>query len=600
MKIIRHVAPDMRQALRSIREQLGEDAVILSSRRIPEGVEVTAAVDFDATSLQGAMNAPAPLPAHAATAAAPRAVAASRAPGGTASAAAPAAALAVPPVQHAALSHPAFAPTQAGYGAPPLASAASPAYAHAAGHAQAPAYAHAPTAPTAYSHAAASHYFPVAPAADVLPFAHILASEPASDPSLAPTSTAAAARQYAAAFAPTSAPPLSAPATAFASASGDEFVPQPGANTPHAASTSHVAPMSFAAAKPAPTDATRARREPTLNIAAPAKQDLAAEALAGLPPAAATGATGDAMGSELKTLRRMLETQLAQLAWNDLTRRAPVHVEILRELTEIGISQELSDYILKQLPDKVELGFARRFAIAGLSQYLLVTGDRWLENGGRVAFIGATGVGKTTTLAKLAVRWVLRHGARDLALVGSDTVRIGAQDQIQSLGQLLGVPVYTPENFESLPTLLSRLGDRHRLILIDTPGSSLRDAQLSSRLGVLSNCASQMETALVLAGSTQAGAIEETVKRFAPANPACCVLAKLDEAASLGGALSSLIRARLPVSYVSEGQRVPEDLRPARALELVSTAVRLAKATGAAADEDLLRRRFGKTAHAIT
>jgi flagellar biosynthesis protein FlhF len=306
------------------------------------------------------------------------------------------------------------------------------------------------------------------------------------------------------------------------------------------------------------------------------------------------------MGGELKMLRRMLETQLAQLAWNDLTRRAPVHVEILRELTEIGITQDLSDYILKQLPDKVELGFARRFAIAGLSQYLLVTGDRWLENGGRVAFIGATGVGKTTTLAKLAVRWVLRHGTRDLALVGSDTVRIGAQDQIQSLGQLLGVPVYTPEHFESLPTLLSRLGDRHRLILIDTPGSSLRDPQLSTRLGVLSNCASQMETALVLAASTQAGALEETIKRYAPANPACVVLTKLDEAASLGGALSALIRGRVPVSYVSEGQRVPEDLRPARALELVSAAVRLAKASGAAADEDLLRRRFGKSAHAIT
>ena len=440
MKIVRHIAPDMRQALRSIREQLGEDAVILSSRRTPEGVEVTAAVDFDATSLQTAMNAP------------------------------------------------------------------------------------------------------------------------------AESLTAA---------------PLPAPAAAGVAVARAAHLPTPARKAPAAESTA-------------------TRREPTLDIAPAAKRDLAAEALAELPPAPAPTHAGDAMGSELKTLRRMLETQLAQLAWNDLTRRAPVHVEILRELTEIGISQELSDYILKQLPEKVELGFARRFAIAGLSQYLLVTGDRWLENGGRVAFIGATGVGKTTTLAKLAVRWVLRHGARDLALVGSDTVRIGAQDQIQSLGQLLGVPVYTPENFESLPTLLSRLGDRHRLILIDTPGSSLRDAQLASRLGVLSNCASQMETALVLAGSTQAGAIEETVKRFAPANPSCCVLTKLDEAASLGGALSALIRARLPVSYVSEGQRVPEDLRPARALELVSTAVRLAKASGAAADEDLLRRRFGKTAHAIT
>jgi len=518
----------MRQALRSIRGQLGEDAVILSSRRVPEGVEVTAAVDFDAASLQDAMNAPAesltpsPLPPPNAPIAAPRQLA--------------------PPARQSTTfvsapqttrQSPAVAATAATITAVPAPVAT---YSHAGAATQAPA--------AGYSHAAASHYFPAPQHADARPFAHIFASEavPADIPALAPAE------------------------------------PEP--------------------RHPPAADAATARREPTINIVPPPNQDLAAEALTELPPPAP--AMGDAMGSELKTLRRMLETQLAQLAWNDLTRRAPVHIEILRELTEIGITQDLSDYILKQLPEKVELGFARRFAIAGLSQYLLVTGDRWLENGGRVAFIGATGVGKTTTLAKLAVRWVLRHGTRDLALVGCDTVRIGAQDQIQSLGQLLGVPVYTPENFESLPTLLSRLGDRHRLILIDTPGSSLRDAQLSTRLGVLSNCASQMETALVLAASTQAGAIEETVKRYAPANPACCVLTKLDEAASLGGALSALIRARLPVSYVSEGQRVPEDLRPARALELVSAAVRLAKASGAAADEDLLRRRFGKTANAIT
>jgi flagellar biosynthesis protein FlhF len=294
----------------------------------------------------------------------------------------------------------------------------------------------------------------------------------------------------------------------------------------------------------------------------------------------------------------MLETQLAQLAWNDLTRRAPIHTEILRELTEIGITPDLADHLIRQLPDDTDLTFARRFAIAGLSQYLQVTGERWLDNGGRVAFIGATGVGKTTTLAKFAVRWVLRHGPRNIALVAADAVRIGAQDQLQSLAQLLGVPVYTPDKFDHLPTLLDGLSER--LVLIDTPGSSIRDAQAISRLAVLASCASKLETALVLAASTQAGALEEAVKRFAPTNPSCCILTKIDEAVSLGGALSVLIRARLPISYVSEGQRVPEDLRPARALELVSSAVRLAKTSGAAADEDLLRRRYGKTAHALT
>jgi flagellar biosynthesis protein FlhF len=566
MKIIRHIAPDMRAAMRSIRAQLGEDAVILSSRKIPEGVEITAAVDFDAANLHNAAGSPAqnltpsPLPPPAVPTSAPRALA--------------------PPSRQAAPSfvaqqQPEPAATRANLLAAPALAPAEPTHTASAVQVTPAHVAAARAALAGYSHAASSHYFPAPQQADTRPFAHILTSGevPADIPSLSPAST------------PTLAGAAGDDSRAFAQYAGYEA---------SASEADILDPTTgFAPAVPA------ARREPTISIP-PATQDFAAEALAELPPPSIPGASSDAMGGELKMLRRMLETQLAQLAWNDLTRRAPVHVEILRELTEIGITQDLSDYILKQLPDKVELGFARRFAIAGLSQYLLVTGDRWLENGGRVAFIGATGVGKTTTLAKLAVRWVLRHGTRDLALVGSDTVRIGAQDQIQSLGQLLGVPVYTPEHFESLPTLLSRLGDRHRLILIDTPGSSLRDPQLSTRLGVLSNCASQMETALVLAASTQAGALEETIKRYAPANPACVVLTKLDEAASLGGALSALIRGRVPVSYVSEGQRVPEDLRPARALELVSAAVRLAKASGAAADEDLLRRRFGKSAHAIT
>ena len=422
MKIVRHTAPDMRQALRSIREQLGEEAVILSSRRTAEGVEVTAAVDFDAASLEA-------------------------------------------PVALAATGAPAAAAARA--------------------------------APTALAG-------PVARAALVAPV---------------PT----------------------------------------------------VAPVAAAAAAP----------DPALLFPPPAE----------IP--------ADAMGKELQSLRRILETQLAQLAWNDRTRRAPVHTELLRELTEIGIAQDLADHLVGQLDERVDLTQGRRFAIAGLSQYLLVTGDRWLESGGRVAFVGATGVGKTTMLAKLAVRWILRHGPRDLALVASDTVRIGAQDQMQGLGQLLGVPVHVPERFETLPELISRL-DRYRLVLIDTPGSSLRDAQLAARLAVLANCASKLETALVLAASTQAGALEDAVQRFRPANPASCLLTKLDEAASLGGALSVLIRARVPLSYTSDGQRVPEDLRPARSLELVSHAVRLAKASGAAADEDLLRRRFGRLSHATT
>jgi flagellar biosynthesis protein FlhF len=355
------------------------------------------------------------------------------------------------------------------------------------------------------------------------------------------------------------------------------------------------ADLAFAhAAAPAPERPPESRTVP-----APAAEERAREpAATPAPQGEETAPLSTTMESELKTLRRMLETQLARLAWNDLARRAPIHTELLRELTEVGLAPDLATEVVSTLPAGTELTLARRLAIATVAQSLLVTGDRWLQEGGRIALVGPTGVGKTTVLAKLAVRWALLHGTRDLALIAADSQRLGAHEQLQSLGQLLGAPVYPLEDFSELPALLARLAQR-RFVLIDTPGSSQRDARLTGRLAALAASGGALETALVLAASTQAGAVAEAVARFAPASPTSCVLTKVDEAASLGGTLSVLVRARLPISYVSEGQRVPEDLRPARALELVSSAVQLARASGAAADEDLLKRRFGEMAHAL-
>jgi flagellar biosynthesis protein FlhF len=325
---------------------------------------------------------------------------------------------------------------------------------------------------------------------------------------------------------------------------------------------------------------------------------------AATPASLADSEEADAGGNlnvnkEIRIMRRMLESQLEQLAWNDRTRRTPVVSEMLRELTEIGVSQELAEQICQELPERVDLASARRTALTALAERLPVATPGWLEDGGCLALLGATGAGKTTSLAKIAVRWALRHGPRELALVAGDAVRIGAQDQLQSLGQLLGAPVHVPESFDKLPEVLAEL-TRHRLVLIDTPGTSARDPQLPARLTALARAGTRVQTALVLSANSQAGALEETVKRFALASPGCCLLTKLDEATSLGGVLSVLARARLPVAYVSEGQRIPEDLQPARALDLVSAAVRLAKATDATADEDLLRRRFGKVNNVCT
>jgi flagellar biosynthesis protein FlhF len=209
-------------------------------------------------------------------------------------------------------------------------------------------------------------------------------------------------------------------------------------------------------------------------------------------------------------------------------------------------------------------------------------------------------VGKTTAIAKLAARWVLRHGTRDVALISVDTARIGAQEHLKTLGRLLGVEAFAAEDPADLPNLIARLGER-RLLLIDTAGSGPRDPELEARIASLNAAAgaAQLETCLVLAASAQAGALEEAVQRFATLNPASCLITKLDEATSLGGTLSVLMRSQLPVSYVSEGQRIPEDLSPARAHQLVAKAVQVARTAGALAGEDLLTRRFGGVAHGI-
>lgn len=315
-------------------------------------------------------------------------------------------------------------------------------------------------------------------------------------------------------------------------------------------------------------------------------------------PAAVPTVASEEIGAELKTLRRILETQMATLAWNDLSRRAPLQTELLKELTQLGIAQNLSVDLVSHLPPRMELAEAQRTALALLARRVTVSEERWLEQGGIVAFVGSTGVGKTTSLAKLAARWVMRHGPRDLALVSADSVRIGAQDQIQTLGRLLGAPAYSVDNMGDLGALLSSLKGK-RLVLIDTAGFSQRDSRLAAELGLLTTSHPHIETSLVISASAQAAALEEIFLRFAPAMPKSCVLTKMDEAASLGGAISNLIRSGLPLMYVSDGQRVPEDLIPARGHQLVARAVELARRSGAHADEELLTLRFGGIAHAL-
>src|SRR6478735_2222110 len=184
---------------------------------------------------------------------------------------------------------------------------------------------------------------------------------------------------------------------------------------------------------------------------------LLATAAAAVAPAA-TPSQDARVGDELRSMRHLLEWQLSQLAWNDLTRRAPAVAELLKELTSMGLAAPLAAELLGELPDGIALDDAQRRVLAHLARRLTVTGDALLEQGGRVALVGPTGVGKTTGIAKLAARWVMRHGARDIALVSLDDQRFGAHEQLRVLGRLLGVECYALEDAAGLPQLLARLG----------------------------------------------------------------------------------------------------------------------------------------------
>ena len=322
---------------------------------------------------------------------------------------------------------------------------------------------------------------------------------------------------------------------------------------------------------------------------------IAARQPAPVAPVAAQPATPAAgqetLVGEMKDMRRMLEAQLATLAWNDLSRRSPVQAAMLKELAQLGITQDLANSLVRKLPADLTFSAARRFALATVARTIQVTGDRWLEKGGIVAFAGPAGAGKTTLLAKLAARWVLRHGPRRVAIISADAVRIGAHEQMHMLGRLLGVTTHNVYDVAELPELLFELRGC-QFIMIDTAGASPRDPELARRLRLLNQMQASIETSLVLPASTQAGAIDEVVQRFELAKPSSCVITKVDEAVSLGGVLSALVRHKLPAAYMSDGQRVPEDLSPARSHVLVSRAVEIASHNGSTADDEVMQRRM--------
>jgi len=284
------------------------------------------------------------------------------------------------------------------------------------------------------------------------------------------------------------------------------------------------------------------------------------------------------MRREMQTLRRLMENELGGLAWRDLGQRRPESRELLRRLLDLGLPGAMARGLSERLGDESDLEQLWRKALYLLAHGLQTVADDLLDAGGVVAIVGPTGVGKTTTIAKLAARFVMRHGARHLALVSTDDFRIGAREQLHTYGRILNVPVKSAGSLEELEATLNALTDR-RLVLIDTAGMGPRDLRLQEQLAMLRVGDRPVRRFLALAANTERTALERAVQAFCQVQPDACVLTKLDEAGRLGGPIATLIAHRLPAAYVTDGQRVPEDLHLARAHTLVTRAAQMIDAS---------------------
>jgi flagellar biosynthesis protein FlhF len=348
--------------------------------------------------------------------------------------------------------------------------------------------------------------------------------------------------------------------------------------------------------------ATKSGTPPNTN--APQRQSSAALAasVAGVVRAATATPANDAavngVRAEINNLREMLEVQLSTLAWNQMDREQPLRARVLREMTRLGIDGDVARALCAELPADMNAEQARYLPLGMLSRNIRTSGRNFdTVGGGTTALVGTTGVGKTTTIAKLAARAVLRHGASNVALISADQYRIGAGAQLEHYGRLLGVRVFNAHDATSLRNVLLQLRGKHT-VLVDTAGLAGNDPKLQQQFETL-RATSDVRVCLVLAANAQAQAIDNAIRAYAPLAPQSAILTKLDEAPLIGGALSALIRHRMPLDYTTDGQRVPEDIASADARKLVCLAAQLLKQRNDEPDDALLAERFGIAAPAL-
>lgn len=284
------------------------------------------------------------------------------------------------------------------------------------------------------------------------------------------------------------------------------------------------------------------------------------------------------MMSEIRAMRGLMETQLAEIAWSAGAQREPQKPAVLREMLAAGFSASLSRYLIEKLPTGKDAADSMRWIKTVLSRNLTTISneDEILEKGGVFALVGPTGVGKTTSTAKLAARCVMRHGPEKLALITTDAYRIGGHEQLRIYGKILGVMVHSVKDEADLRIALKELRNKHT-VLIDTVGVSQRDQNVAEQVAMLSGTGADVKRLLCLNSTSTNETLNEVVRAYQGSGLAGCIMTKLDEAASIGNVLDVVIRQKLKLFYISNGQRVPEDLHLADRAMLIDRAFRLKK-----------------------
>jgi flagellar biosynthesis protein FlhF len=325
---------------------------------------------------------------------------------------------------------------------------------------------------------------------------------------------------------------------------------------------------------PAPVQAAVRTPTPRANHSAPFARPAArpAPTPSGM---SLNNAPSQSIVKELNAMKEMIEERFNTFAWLGQAKQDPIQSNLMLKLIRAGYSPALARAILERLPEDTAPAEAVRWLMEVLERNLKTDapGPSLVQEGGIYALVGATGVGKTTTAAKLAAQCVQMHGANSVGLVTLDTYRVAGHEQLRAYGRMLGVVAHLAHDRAALQDLLSLLSNK-KMVLIDTTGIAPRDPRKRDMLGVLD--LPDINRLLVLNAGGHGDMLEDVLTSFKTAGTQQAILSKVDEAVKLGPALDAVIRHQLLLRGVCNGQRVPEDWESADAGKLIRNSMRSA------------------------